>query len=136
LEIDWDYISGTASGGTAVTGYELQVDDGAGGSFTSAVGGGATPYTLNSVLITSSITSGATYRAIYRAQNVLGWGPFSAIGTVTAAGTPTTPGSPTTSISGTGVVISWTAPSSTGGSGIALTSYKVEVLSSDGYTYY
>jgi len=111
------------------------MDDGAGGAFTSTVGG-STPYTLNSVLITSSITSGATYRVMQRVENIYGWGPFSAIGAIIAATTPGVPVAPTTSISGTNVVITWAAPASTGGSGIALTSYTVEVLSSDGQTFY
>ena len=48
------------------------------------------------------------------------------------------PGVPTnvqTSTSGADVVISWTTPTSTGGTGIALTGYVIEVLTSDGVTY-
>lgn len=73
---------------------------------------------------------------MYRAENIFGWGSFSPIGTITASTIPSIPGTPTTSLSGTNVLISWTAPTSTGGTGISLTSYTIMIKAVDGVSYY
>lgn len=82
------------------------------------------------------MTSGRTYNIKYRAENIFGWGTFSPIGTITASTLPGVPGTPTTANSGTDVIIDWTAPSSTGGTGISLTAYIISIKGSDGATYY
>ena len=48
------------TGGAEITSYELQMDDGLGGSFVEAVGF-TNPYSLNSFLITANVVSGRTY---------------------------------------------------------------------------
>lgn len=135
LDVGWAFLTlDSETGGSAVVSYALDVDDGAGGSFNEIVGGSPTtnPYTLNSKIVTTAIASGATYRARYRAYNVHGWGAYSPIGTIAAATTPAATPEPTLSIVGTGVEISWPEPGDTGGDGVPLTSYRVELLLTDG----
>ena len=117
--------------------YGLEQDDGAGGAFSVVAGASPdlAPYTLNSKLLTTAIVSGATYRLRYRAYNVHGWGAYSPIGTIIAATPPAAPAAPTLTTPSTDVVIAWTAPTNTGGTGIAITAYKVELLLTDGTTY-
>jgi hypothetical protein len=66
------------------------MDDGQGGNFVEKVGY-TTPYTLNSILITSNIASGRTYKFKYRAQNIHGWGEFSDEAEILAATIPSAP---------------------------------------------
>lgn len=61
-----------------------------------------------------------------------GWGPYSPVGTIIAATEPEAPDEPTLTVSGTDVVISWSEPADTGGTGIAITAYKIELPLSDG----
>jgi hypothetical protein len=51
--------------------------------------GFTTPYTMNSIIITSGITSGVTYRLKYRDHNALGWSDFSPVAQILAATVPT-----------------------------------------------
>lgn len=122
------------NGGSAIISYSLEVDDGAGGSFIEIVGGSplSAPYTLNSKVVTTAVASGATYRVRYRTYNVHGWGDYSPEGSITAATVPDSTDEPSLTISGTDVLISWTAPSDTGGAGVAITQYKIELLLTDG----
>jgi hypothetical protein len=76
------------------------------------------------------LSSGQSYQFYYRGKNVFGWGLASPILTMTAMNVPTTPVSVTTTMSGTSVMIAWTAPYS-GGSGITITSYDILIQKSD-----
>jgi hypothetical protein len=49
-----------------------------------------------------------------RALNIYGWGPYSPIQTITAAGVPSQMQIPVTSLVGTGVRITFVAPSADG----------------------
>ena len=85
------------------------MDDGLGGSFNEVVGFKEL-YTLNSLMITSNIGSGRTYRFQYRAKNIHGWGDFSPISYILAATVPSAPvGEPETQVltDETQVTISW-----------------------------
>jgi len=110
------------------------MDDGLGGTFVEVVGF-TTPYTLNSFLITSTINSGRNYSVRYRVANVHGWSDFSPVTLIRAATVPSIPvGEPETSIPSveTNVHITWTAPTSTGGSGIVISAYIIQVMLKDG----
>ena len=109
------------------------MDDGAGGTFVEVVGF-TEKYTLNSLLITSNIDSGSTYRLKYRAKNIHGWGGFSEVTYILAATVPSAPvGEPQTQVLAdeTDVTIIWQAPSNFGGENVAITFYKVEILMKD-----
>jgi hypothetical protein len=122
------------NGGSDILSYGLEVDDGAGGSFNVIVGANPTsdPYNLNSKIVTTAIISGATYQARYRAYNVHGWGDYSPIGSISAATVPAATAEPALTIVGTSVQITWSEPSDTGGDGVPITSYKIELLRTDG----
>ena len=118
------------SGGSPIISYSLYIDDGNNGAFTEVVGDTIGDYTLDSVLISTSITSGATYRMKYKVKNIYGFSLFSPIATIIAMSTPGSPGIPSTAYdSADNVVVSWTAPVFTGGSLITLTAYDVLILS-------
>jgi hypothetical protein len=130
--VQWDFLTAAdADGGSTILSYSLEADDGQGGEFVAAVGGSpeteAGRYTLNSHSLTTAIISGAIYRVRYRAYNVHGWGPYSPIGEIRAATPPAAPLAPTLSEDGTSMKISWSAPTDTGGTAVAINAYKVEV---------
>jgi hypothetical protein len=127
IGVDWDFlITLEERGGTSIDSYELQIDDGQGGNFLEVVGY-TTKYTLNSILISSNINSGLTYRLRYRAHNVHGWSDFSPEVEILAATIPGSPSEPQTQISGTDVIFSWAAPTNTGGDLVQITNYIVEM---------
>ena len=66
------------------------MDDGAGGDFNEVVGF-TELNTLNSILITSNVGSGKTYRFRYRAKNIHGWGDYSEVSYILAATVPSSP---------------------------------------------
>jgi hypothetical protein len=135
LDVHWAFLAGAGEdGGSSILSYGLDIDDGAGGAFSPAVGSAPTtaPYTLNSKQITTAIVSGRTYRLRYRAYNAHGWGSYSPIGSITAASLPGAPPEPALTIVGTDVQITWSAPADTGGDGIALSAYRVELRLADG----
>jgi hypothetical protein len=79
-----------------VISYELQVDDGMGGPFTSVVGGDGSEFSLDtSYTLSYNISSGGIYRFTYRAKNVNGWSLFSPITNIKAATKPQRPPAPT-----------------------------------------
>lgn len=96
LDTNWQFLTTYAQrGGGYIDSYELDIDDGMGGNFVEVVGF-TTYYTLNSILVTSGINSGFTYRLRYRAHNAQGWGQYSPIGQVLAATIPGATSAPTT----------------------------------------
>lgn len=73
IEVGWEFLTSyEQTGGATITSYEVQMDDGLGGTFVEVVGFTA-PYTLNSFLITSNVVSGRNYQLRYRAKNDHGW---------------------------------------------------------------
>ena len=135
LEISWAFLTGAnQNGGSEILSYGLSIDDGAGGDFVQVVGElpATAPYTLNSQTITTAINSGLSYRLTYKAYNVHGWGPDSPIATVIAATLPDPPLAPTLSVVGSDVQITWAAPTNTGGTSVAITAYRIEILLTDG----
>jgi hypothetical protein len=52
------------------------IDDGMSGLFRSVIGFSSNSL-LKTVTITNGIVAGRSYRLMYRARNVVGWGPYS-----------------------------------------------------------
>lgn len=75
---------------------------------------GYTSSFLSTSYTDTTITGGNTYRFRIKAKNKYGWGPESDILSVIAAAVPSTPAAVTTTVSGTNVIIDWTAPSANG----------------------
>jgi len=89
IEVTWSALSTAPSnGGSAVTSYNLQWDSGTSGVTWTDVVGLAPAYTSTSIILTTGITAGTTYRVKVRAQNVFGWGDFSSYQSIKAASTP------------------------------------------------
>ena len=128
LEINWQFLTTYEQrGGSVIDSYELQVDDGASGAFMEVIGY-TEPYTLNSLLIDDNIQSGLTYRVRYRAHNVHGWSDFSPTLLILAATVPGPTGEPQSEIEGTDLKMTWSEPIETGGAGVTITSYRVDLL--------
>ena len=77
----------------------------------------------------SGLTAGGTYAFRVMARNSVGFIPFSAAISILVAQGPSTPIAPTTSISGSNVIVNWTAPY-TGATRI--TSYLITIRASNG----
>lgn len=116
--------------GSAISDYLVEYSPANGSSWLTFNDGVSTSTTVT----VTGLTNGTSYVFRVAAQNSAGTGAFS---TASAPVTPrTTPAAPT-SVSGTPansqVALSWTAPSSTGGS--AITDYIVQVSSDSGATW-
>jgi titin len=130
VALTWTAPSST--GGSAITGYQVQVGTSATGPFSNATG--CTTTSTTTACTATGLTNGTTYFFQAAAINAVGTGSFSAVSSgVTPAGVPGAP----TAISGTAgntqVSLTWTAPSSNGGS--AITGYQVQVATSATGTY-
>lgn len=130
--IDWAALASPQDGGAAVLGYALYTDGASGTSTWTEVIGYTSVYSGTTFTLTDAVSAGATYAFKVMAKNKWGWGAFSDSATILAATTPSVATSATTTIDpGTGgVVLTWSAPASSGG--IPLTSYLVEVQGNGG----
>ena len=81
--------------GAQISSYEVQVDDGAGGDFSTILGGDSTVYLGTSAQTSTNIVQGHTYRVRVRARNVNGWSDYSDIAYILAASKPDPPPKPT-----------------------------------------
>jgi hypothetical protein len=91
-------------------------------------------YNQTNYTISSGIVVGKSYIFMVRASNIYGWGLYSSQITIIASDVPGEVGIPTVYYgAGINVNISWISPTSNGES---IISYEIEVLSSDGITFY
>lgn len=81
-----------------------------------------------SATINTGVSSGTLYKFKYRARNQYGAGSFSSVTSIYAAVAPSGLGAPTTTVSGSNVVVDWSAPSDNGG--LAITAYTVQIQDS------
>lgn len=116
LKVDIGVFDDTLAGGSAITRYEVQIDDGNNGEFRSI-------YTLSpSLIFTEGITRGGRYRVRYRAENANGWGPLSESALLRAATAPSIPPAPIydpDSSSSTTIYLGFVPPSDDGGADIS-----------------
>lgn len=77
IKVLWDEITPGNDGGSEVTSYSLEIDDGTGGDFTPVVGLENGYLLLEYTITGHNITKGVLYRLRYRAKNIIGWGEYS-----------------------------------------------------------
>ncbi len=87
-------IADADNGNSAIISYQLDIDDGQGGTF-SPVGGYDPLSLVTKYSISQGIVRGRTYRLRYRTLNGVGYSLYSPLLYATAAGVPTAPPSPT-----------------------------------------
>jgi hypothetical protein len=107
--VEWDALVAPDDGGSAVTSYSLQWDQGS-GTFSQHLTGVSSPFLSTSHTQTSGLLAGGVYRFRYRVANIHGWGPYSDEVKVRAADIPAEPAAPSTSIADQYVRVSWAEP--------------------------
>ena len=88
LGIRFALLDSSLNGGSEITLYEVQYDDGDRGEFQSVF------QLQDTIIIAEGIKASAEYRFRYRAQNFNGWGPFSDLSYYFAATKPEKPPAP------------------------------------------
>lgn len=123
-QIALTWTAPASDGGSAITNYSVRYTPSGGSPTTVSVGSATASYTL------TGLTNGTVYAVDVAAVNEVGTGSY----TGTVSGTPyAAPGAPTSATATAGdtqASLSWTAPSSNGGS--AITDYTVQYSSDSG----
>ncbi len=87
--------SDSLNGGSAILGYDLWRDDGRGGDLETVYGSGVASQSILALQFTDfNVVKGTTYRYMYRARNINGWGDFSGVAYLRAASVPERPPAP------------------------------------------
>ncbi len=132
--INLSWTAPASNGGSAITGYKIEVSSDDGMTWTDLVADTNSPATTYPH---TGLAAGATRHYRVSAINTAGTGASSGTDSATVGTTPTAPAAPTglTATAGgtTTINLSWTAPGNNGGSPI--TGYKIEVSSDDGMTW-
>ena len=76
----------------------------------------------------STVTSGTTYVFAYYGRNAIGDGAISDTVSITAATTPATMTAPAITYTSAAYQVTFTAPVTTGGTGVTITSYTIQFL--------
>ena len=116
--------SAPGNNGAAITHYDLRYRSGS-GSWTVSENISGTSRTI------TGLTNGTSYEVQVRAANSRGDGPYSSSATATPGAVPGKPSAPSLIPSNGQIMVSWSAPSSTGG---AITHYDVGYRRSGNYT--
>ena len=123
-QIDLSWSAPGSTGGSAITGYKIEVSSDGGSSWSDLV---ANTSNTTTTYAHTGLTAGDTRHYRVSAINANGAGTASNVDSATTG--TTVPGAPTgltaTASGSTAINLSWTAPGSTGGS--AITGYKIEV---------
>lgn len=126
LSVYFAELTGTNTGGSTITSYCLEMDSTGAGSGPFSEIGGCTVDSLTTSYNITGLTSGNTYYLRYYAKNSQGSSTNpSTVTSLLLSTVPSQISSATTANSGDSVVVTWTAPSSNGGTGVTLISYKI-----------
>jgi len=129
IEVVISQLTSTATGGSSITSYNIDYNEN-GGPWIELQG-----LSSNSLALTATKTglnSATNYEVRYRAKNIFGWGPYSATTVIKTIKEPDQVGTAVTSLSGTNVIVDWTAPAINGAS---ISAYKVLFKAVDGNFY-
>ena len=116
--------SAPGNNGAAITHYDLRYRAGS-GSWTRIDNISGTSRTI------TGLTNGTSYEVQVRAANSRGDGPYSSSATATPGSVPAKPSAPSLIPSNGQIMVSWSAPSSTGG---AITHYDLQYRRSGSWT--
>lgn len=131
IEIVIAPLTGTATGGAEILTYVIQSNGGGSGTtFTSKFGSVSQP-ALGTSFLDTGLQSGQFYTYRYFGVNRQGDGAISDETQILAATVPDAPSQPTVSYLSLKYTVDWTSPF-TGGTGVALTAYSIEVKSKSG----
>ena len=123
-QVAFSWSPPASDGGSEILDYSIEMDDDNDDVYVEV----ATGVTLTSYIKTG-LSSGVSYRFRVRARNLKDLGTYSAPFTIVAATVPSQPSPPVTTNDGeTGIIITWSAPTDSGG--ITLDGYKVEIKTS------
>lgn len=106
-----------ASNGSAITGYSLQYKVSSASEWTTA-SPGPSPQNDNTYSYGLGLAAGTTYDVRIAAINAIGTGGYSEKSTATTASAPSAPATPTLTPAPGQMGVSWSAPSSDGGSAV------------------
>lgn len=109
-------LTGNDTGGSQILSYHIEFDDATAGASWTELQGLSTNSLQTSHTVTG-LTMARAYRFRYRARNIFGWSSsFSDEVTISTVTAPSQVNAAlvTISVSGTNVVLAWTAPSSNG----------------------
>lgn len=96
----------TADGGSTITSYSIEVDDGQGGEYTALFG--TSSDSLSVIYTLRDVIEGLTYRIRYRSKNIIGWSGYSPIQYAIVMDVPEPPASiAVVSVSDTSIVLSF-----------------------------
>lgn len=115
-------VTGTNTGGSAITSYNLEINGGGASSvYTSLLG--ISPLSVATTYTKTGLTTNTVYKFRYRVRNIYGWGPYSNTVDIRTAALPAQIGIPIATLKDESIVkITWSEPDN-GGSPI--TSYKI-----------
>lgn len=130
LDIVWSAITANAdTGASPITSYSLEWDQGT-NTYDDLVGFTAPDTSLS--YSKSGLVAGTLYKFRLRAENALGWGPYSTVVSMTPSGVPSQMAAVTTAVVGSSVKISWTPPTT---NGATITAYKIVIVTNGGTVY-
>ncbi len=128
-QVSLTWYAPASTGGSAITDYVVQFSTSASSGFTTFSDGTSTATTAT----VTGLTNSTAYYFKVAAVNSVGTSAYSAVSSGVTPGVASAPTSLTVSSGPTGMNVSWTAPTSTGGS--AITDYVIQYTTSAGYSY-
>jgi len=79
IDVYWSAITTPQDGGSPVTSYHLQYDNGTNANNWTDIVGLSPDSKATSILVTSNLESGTVYGFRVRAKNIFGWGNYSLV---------------------------------------------------------
>ena len=128
-QVSLTWYAPASTGGSAITDYVVQFSISASSGFTTFSDGTSTATTAT----VTGLTNSTVYYFKVAAVNSVGTSAYSAVSSGVTPGVASAPTGLTVSSGPTGMNVSWTAPTSTGGS--AITDYVIQYTTSAGYSY-
>ncbi len=127
MGVEFDAVTDVHTGGAAIESYWLEIDQTGSGTGPFVEVGGYTVDSLKTNYLIENLVSGKMYYLRYWAKNSQGWSTLpSPVTAIQMASAPSkiTPAA-STSMSGTKLVVQWSAPVNTGGTGVVIDAYRI-----------